>query len=126
MTKAYVFTADDNKPPLPSHLADQIWGINVCRSLADLDGAPEPMVRGFMMFTTENTFTRCCGCGDENMGKAGGLAVLRTHMPGQKFIGMGICKGCLSDPDSKRITKRIFKTLTGKNKPFVNWKDTLS
>jgi len=54
---------------------------------------------------------------------AGGIAVLRTTSPGEKFIAVGVCLDCMSEPDSNRITPRIFKTLTGEDKRAVNWKD---
>lgn len=119
-TKAYILTED--KHPL-AEIARQIWGINICRSLKDTDGAPEPIVRAFRMYTTDDTYNRCCCCGNAEMGKAGGIVVLRTNIPGQHFIAMGICSECLKEPVSTKITNRVFKTLTGAESMTADWKD---
>ena len=121
MRKAKAITREAVKHPL-ADLAGKIWGINIIRSIEDLDGAPEPVVRAFKMLTT-TAIPGCCACCWEMKNEvSGGTVALRTDVPGQHVITVQLCKECLSEPEDAKLTPRIYKTLTGRDMVTFDWK----
>ena len=123
MRKAKATFLEAVEHPL-ADLVGKIWGINVNRTLKDLEGAPEPAIRAFKMLTT-TAIPGCCACCWELKNEvSGGTAVLRTNVPGKKFISIQLCKECLREPVNAKLTLRIYKTLTGRDALTVDFKDS--
>ena len=122
--KVAISTADEH--PLPSRWADQIWGINFVRTAQDAAAAPPDVADAFQKVTTTVLMTRCVCCGRTMSKTAGGLAVLRTHLPGLPEIITTLCRGCLREPDDNKLTPKIIRTLTGQIRPAIDWKKLLS
>jgi len=120
---AGVFLSADEHPFRA--VAEQIWGINIVRTARDAKEAPASIATAFKAFRTAPVPVRCGCCGEE--GRSKGLAVLRVHppanMPDVSMIPFGICGKCLREPDDSKLTPRIFKMLTGYDRPTKTWKE---